>query len=312
MKIQDYTFPSATGVCEIHGSVYLPDNDDVKLVMAIHHGMAEHKERYNDFIEFLTSNGIAVSMYDMANHGKSNQDKSLTGYFGKKDGYINLVKDFKTAFDALKSDFPDKKIVIMGHSMGSFVVRCFTAWYKDAGFDGAIYMGTGGPNSLASVGEKVSALISKLTGGKRKSKLLDKMTFGSYGKEFEKRTDFDWLSRDQESVDKYIADDECGFIFSAQGMNDLVKLNICANSEEWYDNIPDNLPILLISGDMDPVGNYGDGVREICGYLFAAGKRNVTVDLYPKARHEVLNETNKLDVYKDIINFINSKVLAEE
>lgn len=306
MNTKEYTFPSATGVCQIHGCTYLPDNGDVKLVMAIHHGMAEHKERYNDFISFLTENGIAVYMHDMANHGKSNQDKSLTGYFGKKDGYINLVKDFKTAFDMAKSDYPDKKIIVMGHSMGSFIVRCFTAWYKDAGFDAAIYMGTGGANPIANVGDRVSSLIAKLTGYTKKSKLLDKMTFGSYGSKFEKRTGFDWLSRDTEAVDKYIDDEYCGFLFSAQGMNDLVKLNISANTEDWYKNVPADIPILLISGDMDPVGDYSKGIKEIYHNLVATGHSKTELVLYPQARHEVLNETNKAEVYGDILKFIKS------
>jgi alpha-beta hydrolase superfamily lysophospholipase len=238
MKTQEYSFKSATGVCDINGSKYIPDNDDVKAVLVIHHGMAEHRERYLGFIEFLTSNGIAVFMHDMANHGKSNQNFDESGYFGDKDGYKNLVKDLKTTFDMAKAEYPDKNIIVMGHSMGSFIVRCFTAWYADAGFNGAIYMGTGGANPIAGVGDALSALVAKIKGTKYKSKTLDKLTFGAYGDKFEKRTSFDWLTRDTDIVDKYIDDKYCGFLFSAQGMNDLVKLNVSANSKEWYSSVP--------------------------------------------------------------------------
>jgi alpha-beta hydrolase superfamily lysophospholipase len=307
MNIREYNFKSATGVCQIYGNVYTPDNDDVKLVLVIHHGMAEHQERYKDFIEFLTTNGVAVFMSDMANHGKSNQNFAETGYFGKKDGYKGIVRDFKSTFDMAKLEYPDKDIVVMGHSMGSFVVRCFTAWYPNEGFSGAIYMGTGGANPIAGVGDKLSSLVAKTTGYTKKSKLLDKMTFGSYGSKFEKRTDFDWLTRDAVVVDEYIADKYCGFLFSAQGMNDLVKLNISANSDEWYSNIPSDTPILLISGAMDPVGEYSKGINQVADKLKQTGHTNVSVKLYPDCRHEVLNELNKSEVYNDILTWLTTK-----
>lgn len=178
MKVKEYSFKSATGVCTIHGCEYTPDNDAVKAVIVLHHGMAEHQERYHDFIAYLTSNGIAVFMHDMANHGKSNQNFEETGYFGEKDGYKFLVKDLKTTFDRAKNAYPDKKIIAMGHSMGSFITRCFTAWYSDAGFSAAIYMGTGGSNPAAGAGDILSSGLAKLQGAKHKSKFVDKLTFG--------------------------------------------------------------------------------------------------------------------------------------
>lgn len=306
MKIKEYNFPSATGVCEIHGSIFLPDDNEVKTVLAVHHGMAEHKKRYHDFFQYLTSNGIAVFMHDMANHGKSNQNSELTGYFGNKNGYKSLVKDFKTTFDMAKNAYPDKKLIVMGHSMGSFIVRCFTAWYNDSPFDAAIYMGTGSANPIAAIGDKVTAMVAKLSGYTSKSKLLDKMTFGAYNDKFEKRTPFDWLSRDTEQVDKYVSDDECGFLFSAQGMNDLVKLNMSANTDEWFESVPKDKPILLISGDMDPVGDYGRGIMDIYDKLIATNHSKAQIKLYSLARHEILNEINKDEVYEDLLSYIES------
>ena len=306
MKVTDYGFKSATGVCDINGSIYTPDDENVKAVMVIHHGMAEHRDRYLAFIEYLTQNGIAVYMHDMANHGKSNQNFAETGYFGKKDGYKHLVKDLKTAFDMAKEAYPDKKMIVMGHSMGSFIVRCFTAWYADAGFDAAIYMGTGGSNPIAGAGDIMSSCMSKLMGATHKSKMLDKITFGAYGDKFEKRTNFDWLTRDTEIVDKYIADDYCGFLFSVQGMNDLVKLNIAANTDEWYGKVPKDIPLLVISGEMDPVGNYGAGLKEINTKLLESGHAKAQLKLYPDCRHEILNELNKEEVYADILAFVES------
>lgn len=307
MIIKEFNFPSATGVCEIYGNTYLPD-EDAKAIVVIHHGMAEHKGRYKEFIEYLVNNGYGVYMHDMANHGGSNQNIDETGYFGKKDGYKGLVDDFNTIVLRAKSENPDKKIIVMGHSMGSFICRCFTAWYSNAGFDGAIYMGTGGSNPIAGVGDKLSSAIAKATGYKKKVALLDKITFGSYGSKFEKRTSFDWLTRDSAIVDKYINDDYCGFLFSAQGMNDLVKLNINANTDEWYAKLPKDLNILVVSGDMDPVGEYSKGIEEIKTRLAETGHNNATVKLYKDARHEILNEINKDEVYADIKNWLDSIV----
>ena len=308
MKIEAYSFPSATGVCDIYGNAYMPD-DEVKAVLVIHHGMAEHQERYRGFIDFMVSNGFAVYIHDMANHGKSNSNFDETGYFGDNDGYKALVEDLKTTFEKAKFAYSDKKIIVMGHSMGSFIVRCFTAWYPNVGFAGAIYMGTGGANPIAGVGEKVSALVAKVKGTKHKSKTLDKMTFGSYGKRCEGRTNFDWLTRDTEIVDKYIADDYCGFLFSAQGMNDLVKLNIEANTDAWYKNVPTELPILLTSGCEDPVGEYSKGIRDIYQRLLASNHKHVTLKLYDNCRHEILNELNKDEVMNDILDWANKEVL---
>lgn len=308
MKIQEYSFKSQTDVCEIHGCEYTPDNDDIRAVLVIHHGMAEHQKRYRNFIEYLTSKGIAVFMHDMANHGTSNQNFDETGYFGDKDGYKNLVKDLKITFDKAKSKYPDKKIIVMGHSMGSFIVRCFTAWYADAGFDAAIYMGTGGANPIAGMGKAIASLVAKVKGSKYKSKTLDKLTFGTYGDKFEKRTAFDWLTRDKNIVDEYIADKYCGFLFSAQGMNDLIHLNISANTADWYSRVPKDIPILVISGAMDPVGNYSKGIKEVYDGLVSSGHTKAEIKLFPDGRHEILNETNRAEVYDYIAAFIDKAI----
>ena len=310
MKIEAYSYPSATGECEIYGNAYTPDEGEVKAILVINHGMAEHQERYRVFIKFMVNNGFAVYIHDMANHGKSNSNFDETGYFGETDGYKKLVEDFKTSFEKAKFAYPDKKIIVMGHSMGSFIVRCFTAWYPNEGYAGAIYMGTGGANPIAGVGEKVATLVAKVKGPKHKSKTLDKMSFSAYGKRTEGRTNFDWLTRDSEIVDKYIADDYCGFLFSAQGMHDLVKLNIEANTDEWYKGVATDLPILLISGAEDPVGEYAKGIRDIYQRLLASDHKKVTLKLYDNCRHEILNELNKEDVMDDILDWAEKEVLA--
>ena len=230
MKTKEFSFKSATGVCRIHGCEFLPEGE-VRAVVIIHHGMAEHINRYADYVKHLTDMGYAVFMHDMANHGKSNQKTELLGYFGENDGYKNLVKDLKTVYDLAKKEFPDKKIIMFGHSMGSFIVRCFDCAYPGAS-DASVYMGTGGSNPAAGMGKAISNLIASIKGSTYKSKMLDKITFGSFNKKTDKKTSFDWLTRDSAIVQKYIDDDYCGFLFTVKGMNDLVNLNVWANSAE--------------------------------------------------------------------------------
>lgn len=306
MNIKSYRFPSATGVCEIATNAYTPENGVFDTVLVIHHGMAEHQERYLGFIDYLCRNGIAVYMHDMANHGKSNADYDETGWFGEKDGWKGLIQDFRRNVQFAKEENPGKKLVVMGHSMGSFICRCYTSMYPQDGFVGAIYMGTGGPNPIAGMGKAMASMMGGIEGKMHKSKTLDKLTFGSYGKKFEGRTNFDWLTRDKEIVDKYIADPYCGFLFTIQGMHDLVDLNVAANTDEWYAGIPADAKILLTSGEMDPVGEYGKGINTIYKQLLATGHTQVTLKLYPDCRHEILNELNKDEVMADILGWIKN------
>lgn len=304
MKTKEFSFKSATGVCRIHGCEFLPEGD-VRAVVIIHHGMAEHINRYADYVKHLTDMGYAVFMHDMANHGKSNQKTELLGYFGENDGYKNLVKDLKTVYDLAKKEFPDKKIIMFGHSMGSFIVRCFDCAYPGAS-DASVYMGTGGSNPAAGMGKAISNLIASIKGSTYKSKMLDKITFGSFNKKTDKKTSFDWLTRDSAIVQKYIDDDYCGFLFTVKGMNDLVNLNVWANSAECYNTVKKDLPILLVSGADDPVGAYSKGINEVADKMKASGHTNVTVKLFPGCRHEVLNETNRQEVYEGIDAFLNA------
>lgn len=289
-------------MCEIHGRQFLPQTQ-AKAAVAIHHGMAEHMERYADFITYLTSNGVAVFMHDMANHGSSNQNRAELGFFGKKDGWLGLIKDYKTVFECMRKAYPAVKHIAFGHSMGSFIVRCFDARYPELS-SASVYMGTGGTNDAAGIGIKVADLIAHIKGAHHRSEFMDKLAFGKYNVKFEKRTSYDWLTRDQAIVDQYIADPLCGYLFTIKGMADLLHLNTAANSDEWYEKVRKDLPILLISGAEDPVGEYAKGIDEVYNKLLQSGHTAVEEKLYPECRHEVLNELNKEEVYEDIYSFI--------
>ena len=302
MQQKPFSFPSATGVGTIAANAYLPDGAP-DAVLAIHHGMAEHQERYEPFIRFLCDHGIGVYMHDMASHGQST-DSSPTGWFGEKDGWKNLIEDFRTVVTCAKEENPGKKVFVMGHSMGSFICRLYTAKYPEDGFAGAIYMGTGGSNPAAGAGMAMANGIGAIRGKQHKSPMLARMAFSSYNKGLERRTEYDWLTRDTEIVDRYIADPLCGFLFTAQGMNDLIHATAAANSREWYESVPKDLPILLVSGEKDPVGGWGKGVSEVDTRLKETGHTRVTKILYPECRHEVLNELNRGEVMEDILAWL--------
>ena len=305
MKQQTFTFPSATGVCTISAESRVPDSEP-EAVLVIHHGMAEHRERYGEFMRFLCDRGIAVYMHDMASHGKSRNPGEPAGWFGEEDGWRKLVEDYRTLVLRAAAEHPGQKLIVMGHSMGSFICRMYTAEHPEDGFSGAIFMGTGGSNPAAKAGVFLAGALAAVKGKKAKSPLLNKMAFGTYNQRFEGRTGFDWLTRETEIVDRYIADPECGYLFTVQGMADLIRVNAASNAAEWYRAVPKELPVLLVSGEEDPVGEYGKGVKSVRDRLEDTGHTKVTMKLYAGCRHEVLNETNRQEVMEDLLDWIKN------
>lgn len=309
MKTKEYSFRSKSGLCEIKAWQWAPDDkESIKAVLQIHHGMAEHCGRYKKCIKAFTDMGYAVFMNDMINHGKSNQKKEHLGYFGDNDGYKDIIADAKTLMDTAKKEYPDKPYIICGHSMGSMVMRCFINEYGNC-FDGAVFIGTSGSNPLAKISIALTNLIGAVKGKTYKSDWLKKVGFGAYDKPFEHRTDYDWGSRDKATIDDYVADEYCGFTFSAMGYRDLAHLVMECNNDNWANNIDKDMPVLLISGSMDPVGNYTKGVKEVYDRLVSTGHTKAEIKFFPDARHEILNEINKEEVYDYINDFIERAVL---
>lgn len=304
---KEFRFPSSSGLCDIFAQSFTPDDGKVKAVIQISHGMAEHCDRYVPFAEKLCEEGYAVFTNDHLGHGRSVSDESMLGFFGSEKGYMNIVNDCKALTDIAKSEYPDVPYFFFGHSMGSFIARCYTKYYGN-GIDAAVYCGTSGPNPGASVGIAVAKLISKAKGEMYRSKFIDSVAFGSYNKKTDKKTAFDWLTKDENKVDEYIADGYCGFLFTAAGYKDLFSALNEANAEDWYNSFNKNLPVLLIAGEDDPVGAYGKGVTKVCENLKNAGHSDVTLKLYPADRHEILNETDRDDVMNYLVSWFNSKL----
>ncbi len=301
---KEFTFESVSSLADIHAASYLPENGEVKAVLQIAHGMAEHLERYEKFASYLCDKGIAVYINDHLGHGSSIKNKDELGYFGEKDGWKNFVEDCHKLTLIAKSENADKPFYFFGHSMGSFVARAYSLKYADE-INGAVYCGTAGPNPAAGAGIVIANLIAKVKGSHYRSKFIDTMGFGTYNKKFEGRTPFDWLSRDNDEVDKYIADELCGYIFTAYGYRDLFSILNYVSSDEWFNGLSKELPVLMVAGAMDPVGDYGAGVKKVEDKLLAAGKKNIKTVLYPDARHEILNESACFEtVCKDVLSWI--------
>ena len=305
---EEYKYASATGVCDIFARSFAPaDQTAVRAILQITHGMAEHGERYQALAYYMAYHGYAVFIHDHAGHGRSVANDAELGYFGEKDGWKSLVRDTRTLTVKAAEKYPNRPIFLLGHSMGSFVARSYVAQYG-ADLTGAIFCGTSGENPGTAAGITLAGLIEKFKGDHYRSPFIDHIAFGSYNKKYDNpRTQFDWLSRDTAEVDQYIKDPLCGYLFTTAGYKDMFLLLQSVSGKDWYRNVPKTLPMLLISGSMDPVGAYGKGVRQVRSDLKKTGHDDVTLTLYDGARHELFNETNAKDVLRDLLHWMDEK-----
>lgn len=272
-------------------------------IVQISHGMCEHIDRYLPFFRFLASEGFVVCGNDHLGHGKSCQDSAHLGCFAPEKGYQYLIEDLHRITLQLQQRYPDLPVFLFGHSMGSMIARLYLSKYSSL-LRGVVLCGTAGPNPASKAGMLLCRKIIASKGPMAHSVQLYKLIFGSYNRRYDHpKTEFAWLSRDDEMVNAYIADPLCGFEFTASGYLDLLCLQYYCNTRLWYKTLDQNLPMLMISGSMDPVGNYGKGIMQIERQLTKAGIHDLTVWLYPQARHELLNETNRDEVMRDVLSW---------
>ena len=305
---KEYSVPSKSGVANVFARCWLPA-EGPKAIFQIVHGMAEHGERYEDFAKYLCEKGFAVLVDDHVGPGRSVKSDKDLGYFGENGGWNAFVEDERTLTELVKAEYPDIPIVFFGHSMGSFIAREYIRRYgKDERIKAAIFCGTSGKNPAAAIAITLAGTIAKAKGSRHKSKFIDKIAFGTYNKKCEGRTAFDWLSTDTEQVDKYIADKYCGFLFTAAGYKDLFTILNKVSGKDWFEGVYSELSILVTSGEEDPVGTYGNGTKQVYNDLKLAGKKDVTLKIYPGMRHEILNEVNRAQVYEDIAAWSLSKI----
>lgn len=305
---KDYSFPSVSGLCDIYAQSAAPiDYGSIKGVVQISHGMAEYSNRYSRFALELCKAGYAVFISDHVGHGSSVENKELLGFFGEENGEETFIDDLKTLTDIAKSEYPNLPFFMLGHGMGSLIARKYTAKYGYL-LDGVIYSGTSGENPALGVGILLANTMIKQNGPMHRSEVLDTIAFGSYNRKTQKRTECDWATRDEAEVDKFIADELCGYKYTVSGMKVLFTTLKQVTTRRWYNTIPLSMPIFLISGSKDPVGDYGKGVKEVYKNLKKTGHKNVSMKLYEDARHEILNEINRDEVYNDIIEWLDKNV----
>ena len=304
--MEQFFYPSATGLCEIAAYKWLPEGES-KAVVQIVHGMAEHASRYNDIALYLTSLGFAVYAEDHPGHGASINGKGIKGWFAPENGWSLVIGDIMKLHAMAKQEFPEVPHVLYGHSMGSFLARSCAVRYP-AEFNAYIFSGTAGKNPVLGVAKAIAAVNIKKTGGAKPDEKLNALAFGAYGKKIkDARTPFDWLTRDEAIVDEYIADDLCGFPFTSAAFRDLFDGLGEIAGRKWAVKVK-NVPIYLLAGKDDPVGNYGKGVAEVCEDLRKTGHTRVVLSLYENGRHEMHNELNRDEVYRGIAAFLRSVV----
>ncbi|PFS68138.1 alpha/beta hydrolase [Bacillus cereus] len=307
MNVQE-SFVTALDGSEIYLRKWLPERDP-RGIIQIAHGMTEHAGVYTDFIAALLEAGYGVYAHDHKGHGKTVKREEDYGHFKPNVGWNEAVSDVIFVSETIRKE-QTCPLFLLGHSMGSFLSRR-AVQLKGELYDGFLISGTGGnPGLLGSIGHKVATIEMKLRGEKTKSPMLNFLSFGNFNSHFKpNRTKFDWLSSDNNQVDKYIADPLCGFICTTSFYRELFSGVLEVNKLEEFKKTPKNLPIHIFSGDRDPVGDMGKGVKEVYENYKKCGVTDVTQRLYENGRHEMFHEVNQDEVFQDLILWLDKHIV---
>ncbi|SER79937.1 Lysophospholipase, alpha-beta hydrolase superfamily [Gracilibacillus ureilyticus] len=295
--------------------VYLRIWDKVshpRAIVQIAHGMAEHIERYDEFAEFLNSNKIVVCGNDHRGHGQTGTKQNRMGYFGNSDGFDRTVSDLIEVTDYLQKKFPGLPIILLGHSMGSFLARRYLTLNNSFPLSGMILIGTGYQSpALIKAGKMLVKTISTIKGKTAEGKFVNKLTFNQYNKKTENETEFDWISNNKETVKNYIDDPSCGFIPTNHFFHDLYDGIEKVQRKKDIMRINKQIPLLFLSGDSDPVTNYGKGMKQVVQMYHSINIKEMDQKIYPNMRHEIINENNKETVYRDILGWIDKQITCQ-
>ena len=308
--IEDVTFPSADGKSTIHARFWMPDGNAPRAIVQVVHGMSEHIRRYDEFARFLVGRGYVVCGDDHIGHGASTTAEKR-GCMPAKNGNEVLIADEHTLRGIAAKKFPGVPHVFFGHSMGSFITRCYLGRHGQ-GVAAAIICGTGTvPVATSRAGNALARAIAAMRGEDFLSKLIDSLGAGGYSKAVPGPTGYEWLSHNADNVQRYLDDEECGFMFSAGGYVSLTALTAEACSKSCAASVPHDLPLLYIGGDGDPVGDMGRGVEAAAQLARDAGSVDVTCKVYENMRHEILNEYGRAGVFEDVAAWLDGKVVAQ-
>ena len=303
----DFTLPSSAPGRMLHAFRCVPEGE-VRAIVQLSHGMVEFIDRYKPLAEYLAARGILVTGNDHLGHGGSIRTRADYGYFAEPDGNRTVLDDLHAMTVLTKQLYPGVPYFLLGHSMGSFYARQYLCeWGSE--LDGAIILGTGfQPKALVAFARTVCRVLAVFFGWQHRSRLVAELSFLGYNKGLEGRTTHDWLNRDQAEVDKYLAEERCTFTFTLNAYYSMFSGILRLHDPAFLARMPKELPLLFLSGDADPVGEQGKGVRRAIQSLKDAGVQNIESIFYPGARHELLVETNKLEVFADIAAWLDKQL----
>ena len=300
---RDITFPSSDGKNTIHAELFVPSDNNIKGVVQIAHGMMDYIGRYKGMADALCKAGYALAGNDHLGHGDSVATPEDYGFFASCGGYNYVIDDVKKMNDLIRKEIPGVPVVLLGHSMGSFISRLYAVKYSDS-INGLIIHGTAGPNPATGAGLLLVKLLRAIKGERYRSKFVCSLADGGYNKGFDPAEGSGaWLTRDPSQVADRVGNPKNDFIFTLAGYEDLFNFLGDCNSSGWFRRFPKNLPTLVISGAEDPVGGFGKGVRYVYENLNKQGA-NVELKLFEGARHELFNETNREDVFTYLIAWL--------
>ena len=309
MKKREFYFPSRDGKTRIHAVEWSPD-ESPKAILQIAHGVTEYILRYEEFAEYLTNKGILVVGNDHIGHGSSIAENAKPMYFGPEGSFKYAVDDVNTLYKTIKEKYENIPYIILGFSLGSFIVRRFLIDYPDT-VDGAILVGTG---QIAPIKIKIAKFIAKSEAKKHgednPTPMIKSLSFDNYNKLFKpNRTDYDWLCLSKTSLDKYIKDEKRGKELSAGLFREMLSGMEYTGNLENIKKMNKDIPIIFLSGEMDPVGEKGKSVKKAYSDFKKVGIEDVDMKLYKDLRHDILHEDNCVEIYNDIYNFIEEKVI---
>lgn len=309
---REFYFKSSDGINRVHTVEWSPEDGIVKAVLQIVHGMAEHIGRYDAFARFMADKGYLVVGDDHLGHGKTAASDTEFGYMGE-DGAHLLVKDEHRLQKHVKEQYPVVPYIILGHSMGSYITRRFISIYGHD-VDACLILGTGFQSSLETgAGLTLAGIIGRAKGEHHRSDFLTELGFGKYCSRIENpRTESDWMCRDDKVVDEFKSDPLCDFIFTVNGYKALFTLVREDCDDRTAAKVPKELPIYILSGSEDPVGQYGEGVMKTYEQYKQAGIKDLQVKIYPQMRHEILNEYGKEEVFEDILRWTEERITAQD
>lgn len=289
----------------IHAFALLPKGDPLGHIHLLH-GMSEHIARYTEFAQFLASKGYIVSGHDHRGHGKTAEKNGVKGHFADESGFERVVQDAYEVITHIRRRYPSPRLVLFGHSMGSFVARRYVQLHG-AEVDLAVFSGTGAdPGIMRYAGQVAAYLHGKKKGFDQPDHFLNKLVFGGFNKSVNQpKTPFDWLSTDYDAVEKYLTDPACGIVPTTRFFADLFEGLGTIHAAEELKKTPKHLPILLFSGSEDPVGDNGKGIWRVAKQYNHAGIEQVTVLLFEGGRHEMLHEKNRQHVFETVYDWID-------